>query len=248
MNVRERAWGFVPPRKPKGKRKAPAPVQLSLAHARVKGRGGPRVGAGRKKGPRPNVRHRRRPEHRRYQPVHITLRCAKGIPNLRSQRLEALLRSVIARSQGDGFRIVEYSIQGDHVHMLVEADDGALLTRGMRSFVIRVAARVNRQIFGRRRGKVWGDRYFRRELTNPTEVRNAIVYVLKNHAKHRVPGVGLIDPCSSGPWFKGWMQLIEPPREPAAVVAPRTWLLSEGWTTVGYGLIHTGELPRSARR
>jgi REP element-mobilizing transposase RayT len=179
--------------------------------------------------------------------VHVTLRCAKGIPSLRSQILEHLLRQMIRRSQRDGFRIVEYSIQNDHLHMLVEADDTALLSRGMRSFSIRVAVRINRHIFGRRRGKVWGDRYHRRDLTNPTEVRNALVYVLKNAAKHRVPGVGLIDPCSSAPWFSGWMQLLEPPSSPPAVTAARTWLLREGWTTVGHGLLHVGELPRAAR-
>jgi REP element-mobilizing transposase RayT len=179
--------------------------------------------------------------------VHVTLRCAKGIPSLRSQVLERLLRRMIARSQREGFRIVEYSIQGDHLHMIVEADDAALLTQGMRGFTIRVAMRMNREIFARRRGKVWGDRFHARELTNPTEVRNALVYVLKNAAKHGVPGVGLIDPCSSAPWFQGWMQVLEPPREPPAVTPARTWLLREGWTTVAHGLLHVGELPRAAR-
>jgi REP element-mobilizing transposase RayT len=179
--------------------------------------------------------------------VHITLRCAKGIPSLRSQRLELLLRAIIARSQSEGFRIVEYSIQADHLHLLVEADDAAHLTRGMRGFTICVAMRIKRQVFGRRRGKVWGDRFHRRELTNPTEVRNALVYVLKNAAKHRVPGVGHIDPCSSAPWFSGWMQVIERPSEPPPVARARTWLLGEGWTTVGHGLLHVGEVPRAAR-
>lgn len=246
-NARERAWGFVPPRKKKGERKAPEPVQLSLAHAKARGRGGPRRRAGRKEGARPNVRHRVRPVHRRYQPVHVTLRCAKGIPSLRSQRLEALLRRAIAQSQRQGFRIAEYSIQSDHIHMLVEADDGAMLTRGMRGFTIRVAMRVNRQVFARRKGKVWGDRHHRRELTNPTEVRNTIVYVLKNHAKHGVCNVGPIDPCSSAPWFRGWQEDVEAPPEPPAVAPATTWLLREGWTTVGYGRIHVSELPRAAR-
>jgi hypothetical protein len=154
---------------------------------------------------------------------------------------------MIARSQREGFRIVEYSIQADHLHMLLEADDAALLTLGMRGFTVRVAMRIDSRIFGRRRGKVWGDRFHARELTNPTEVRNTLVYVLKNAAKHRVPGVGLIDPCSSAPWFGGWMHIVAPPPEPPSVVAARTGLLREGWTTVGHGLLHVGELPRAAR-
>jgi hypothetical protein len=64
MNVRERNWGFVPPRKPKGARKAPEPVQLSLAHARVPGRGGPRPSSGRKAQQSPEARRVRRRPHR----------------------------------------------------------------------------------------------------------------------------------------------------------------------------------------
>jgi len=31
---------------------------------------------------------------------------------------------------------------------------------------------------------VWGDRYHRRDLGSPREVRNALVYVNNNHLKH----------------------------------------------------------------
>ena len=41
----------------------------------------------------------------------------------------------------EDFRIVHYSIQNDHLHMLVEADDARALTNGMKSFVVRVAMR-----------------------------------------------------------------------------------------------------------
>jgi REP element-mobilizing transposase RayT len=247
MNVRERNWGYRPPRKPKGCRKAPEPVQLSLAHAPVAGRGGPRANSGRKKGPRPKVRHRVRGAHCWYQPVHVTLRRAKGVPGLRAERLERIVRNAIRDSHSDTFRVVHYSIQADHVHLIVEADDAASLSKGMRSFAIRVALRINRAIFNRRKGRVWADRYHRHDLTNPTSVRNVLVYVLDNHLKHGEHDVGLIDPCSSAPGFEGWMQIVPPPPYPRAVAPPRTWLLREGWTTVGHGLLHVGEVPRALR-
>jgi len=47
-----------------------------------------------------------------------------------------------------GFRIVQYSVQADHVHLIVEAENDAVLTNGMRSFAIRFARRVNSEILG----------------------------------------------------------------------------------------------------
>lgn len=149
------------------------------------------------------------------------------------------------RARGEGFRVVHYSIQADHVHVIVEADGHAELSGGMRSLAIRIALRVNR-LLDRKRGRVWGDRHHRRDLTSPSEVRNALVYVLSNHLKHGETDVGLIDPCSSGPWFEGWVHGLEPPPSmPRVTRTPTTWLLRKGWET--HGFIHRGEAPKSAR-
>ena len=104
--------------------------------------------------------------------------------------------SAIRATRREGFRIVQYSVQADHVHLVIEAESASVLSSGMRSFAVRVNRRVPC-----RRGRVWGDRYHRRDLTSPREVRHAFVYVRGNHVKHREPNVGLLDPLSSGPWF-----------------------------------------------
>lgn len=174
------------------------------------------------------------------------MRRAKGLPSFRADLLHRLLREAIRATKREGFRIVHYSVQADHVHLLVEADSPLALTNGMRSFSVRVAMRVNRRILRRTRGHVWDDRHHRRELTTPSEVRNALVYVLGNHLKHGVCDVGLLDPCSSAPWFTGWMHREKPPPEaPPATSPPSTWLLDEGWSTVGLGYLNLGELPRA---
>jgi REP element-mobilizing transposase RayT len=179
--------------------------------------------------------------------VHVTSRRAKGLPSFRSERIYRVVREAIRDSQREGFRIVHFSVQADHVHMIVEADDIALLSKGMRSFAIRVARRVNGEVFRRPRGKVWADRHHRHNLASPSAVRNALVYVLANHLKHGECDVGLIDPMSSGPGFKGWMRDIPPLPDPPPTVAATTWLLDEGWTTVGLGYINPGEVPRALR-
>ncbi|HEY3358468.1 MAG TPA: transposase, partial [Polyangia bacterium] len=163
--------------------------------------GGRRARAGRKPGPRPCVLHRGRPEHVARHPTHITLRARAGLPSLRAPNLCAVIeRAIAAANRSDG-RVVHYSVQGDHVHLIIEAHDERALSSAVRRVAIRVALAVNRLLA--RRGPVWGDRYHRRDLTTPREVRNALVYVLCNARKHGRP-VADLDPCSSARWFDGW--------------------------------------------
>jgi REP element-mobilizing transposase RayT len=177
--------------------------------------------------------------------VHVTLRRANGLPSLRSELLQSELREAVRLTQRDDFRIVQYSVQRDHVHMLVEADDSAALAAGMKSFAVRAARRLNTRAL-RRRGRVWAERYHRRDLGSPRDVRNAIVYVINNHLKHHEWDTGLVDPCSSAPWFTGWMHGPAPPDIPSPVAPARTWLLRRGWHD-DVRFIHQGELPSALR-
>ena len=178
------------------------------------------------------------------------MRRAKGLPSLRSERIHNELREAVRKTRRGDFRIVHYSIQSDHVHMIVEAENARALACGMKSFTIRAARRLNSAACLRRRGAIWGDRYHRRDLVAPRDVRNVLVYVLANHLKHHEWDAGLVDPCSSAAWFDGWMQVVEPPPSPPPTEPPRTWLLERGW--LGRGgfprYIHLGELPQALRR
>lgn len=249
-SIRDEAWGRLATLGRTGRRRGRGRQvivgdQLSLADARTWG--GPRAGSGPKAGARPQVRHRPRPAHAHRHPVHVTLRRAKGLPSFRGERVHRLLRNAIRATRRDGFRIVQYSLQADHVHLVVEAEDGSTLTNGMRSFAVRVAMRVNARILGRRSGRVWADRYHRRDLRTPREVRRALVYVLSNHLKHGAHEVGLLDPCSSALWFEGWIHGLDPPPEPRPVERATKWLLTVGWIERGGGFLHLGEVPRAVR-
>jgi REP element-mobilizing transposase RayT len=162
--------------------------------------------------------------------------------------LHDLLKDVVRTSQREGFRIAHYSVQSDHVHLIVEAETKALLSGGMRAFALRAARRLNREVLGRRRGRVWGDRYDRHDLATPPEVRHALVYVLANGVKHRHVEPGAIDPCSSAPWFDGYVNRRAAPAEPSPTRPPDTWLLRDGWQRVYPGYIYPSEVPKAARR
>jgi len=195
------------------------------------GRGGRRPGAGRKPaGPRPRVSHQRRPSHDRRHPAHVTLRAVDDLPSLRGGNVFPALRRAFGAACARAFRVVHYSVQGNHLHLLVEADDERALTRGMQGLCIRLARAVNR-ILGRH-GRVWSDRFHARALRTPREVRNALVYVLLNGRKHAVSGRG-VDPCSSGPWFAGWRDPVGQPPTAPPVAPAQTWLLSVGWRRSG---------------
>jgi REP element-mobilizing transposase RayT len=146
--------------------------------------GGARKGAGRKPGgERAGVRHQARPELKARFPVHVTWRMRKGVWQLRTRRcFGALARAFWGGSNRFGFRLVHYSVQGNHVHLLVEAEDARSLSRGMNGLGVRVAKGLNRVM--RRRGKVLADRYHGHILKTPTEVRHARNYLLQNTERH----------------------------------------------------------------
>jgi putative transposase len=168
------------------------------------------------------------------------MRAVKGLPSFRSERLFAALRAAIAAASREDFRIIHFSVQGNHLHLMVEAKDTRSLSSGARGLAIRTARAVNRHL--RRRGRVWGDRYHTRALTTPREVRNGLVYVLFNVKKHR-PGWGGLDPRSSARWFDGFLGSARSPASgPPPVRPPRTWLATAGWRR--HGLIAIGESPK----
>ena len=195
--------------------------------------GGPRPGAGRPRLPR-SESHRRRPPVSPTTPHHLTLRVARGVWNLRAQRCFRPLCAVLAAMQRDSFRVVHYSVQGNHLHLIVEAADRAALVYAVRGLAVRVARALNR-VMGRK-GPVLGRRTHTRALTSPSQVRNAVRYVLQNRA-HHFPTDDYLDPCSSAPWFADWASLgvsrprtLRGPDPPPCVAArPRTWLLRAGY-------------------
>ena len=207
--------------------------------------GGGRAGAGRKPTPgrRPGVAHGARPPHLAAHPVHVTLRTGHAVRCLRAARVFSFVRRALAASSHGDFRVLHFSVQDDHLHLIVEADDTRALGRGLRGLAIRVARAVNR-VLGRR-GAVWGDRYHARALTTPRAVRHALVYVLMNRRKHCGGEPGL-DPCSSAVYFDGWLQPIGTVPPAAPVVRARTWLAAMGWRR--HGLLDIDERPRPCLR
>jgi REP element-mobilizing transposase RayT len=171
--------------------------------------------------------------------VHVTLRARAGVPSFRSPRAFESIRTALSRASRPSFRLIHFSVQSDHLHVIVEAHDKLALERGVLGLVIRVARAINRALG--RTGPVWGDRYHAHTLKTPTEVRHAIVYVLMNFKKHRPGERQRIDSCSSAPWFDGFRDPLPKILDPPATQPPKTWLAQKAWRL--RGLIRFDEAP-----
>jgi REP element-mobilizing transposase RayT len=154
-------------------------------------------------------------------PLHVTLRMAPHVYNLRSRRSFRVIEASL-RIGGDRFdvRVIRFSVQGNHIHLLVEAPNRRALARAIQGLSIRIAKGLNRMMG--RSGRVLDDRYHARVLRTPTEVRHAIHYVLNNARKHAAQrgqtcSPGYVDPYSSA----GAPDLALPPAQ--------TWLLRVSW-------------------
>jgi REP element-mobilizing transposase RayT len=150
------------------------------------------------------VPHRSRAPLAARYPVHVTLRVRRDVKSLRRKWLHQTLWQVfLAAKERPAGRITDWSVQGNHIHLVVEAKDGAGLSRTMQGLSIRLARALNAQLA--RKGPVFADRFHSRILRTPREVRNAVAYVLHNAQHHGNKLIAsYIDAFSSAAHFDGW--------------------------------------------
>ena len=205
--------------------------------------GGARKGSGRKAAKTPDGKRAHNPHAAREhftssRPVHVTVRVRAEIPSLRSARLApVVLKALEAGNERAGFRLVHFSLQRTHWHLICEADGPAALAAAIKGMNVRVARAVNKELG--RTGSVIEDRYHLEVLRTPAQVRNAVNYVLRNGEKHEVHASvrhgdsrPCPDPLSSAAWYGYWKEgelnlLVT--QSAATVVRPaECYLLREG--------------------
>ncbi|HEX4382712.1 MAG TPA: transposase [Myxococcales bacterium] len=137
------------------------------------------------------------------------------MPSLRSSRRFAVIRRSFKALLGqESFRLVKFTVLGNHLHLIVEADDSVALSRGMQGLNTRLARALNRLLA--RKGRLFDDHYHSHLLLTPAEVANALAYVRRNAWRHY--GVAGVDYFSSD--NGDWRELL---------AEPLSWLLAVGW-------------------
>ncbi len=233
-----------------GKRQKQTEIRFPRKRPKKVGWGGAREGAGRKRAPgRRRMPHRPREKLASRFPVHVTVRVVDAVARLRRRDVCATLKGAFQRCcEKVGFRICQFSVMGNHIHLLCEASDAVALARGIQGWKVAAARRLNKLL--RRSGTVFEDRYHVEILRTPSQVRNAVCYVMQNARRHGLAPAGFdkwVDPFSSARYFDGWSAPhgLDPPDpdEAPPVAAARTWLLATGWRM--RGLIGLDEVPRA---
>jgi putative transposase len=205
--------------------------------------GGEREGSGRKAAKAPDGKRVHNPHTAREsftwsRPVHVTVRVRAGLPSLRGAVLApVVLEAFEAGNEREGFRLVHFSLQSSHWHLICEAEGAAALGAAIKGLNVRVARAINKQLG--LVGPVIEDRYHLEVLRTPPQVRNAVRYVLRNGEKH---GVHIAvrhgdprpcpDPLSSAAWYAYWKEgelNVLATQSAATVVKPaQCYLLREG--------------------
>jgi REP element-mobilizing transposase RayT len=185
----------------------------------------------------------------RHVPVHVTMRIVRGLRSLRKKDTYAVVKSAIEiASKRNGFAVVHYSVQSDHLHLLIEADGNRTLARGIQALTVRLARNLN-NLLGRT-GTVFGDRYHLHVLATPRQVHHALAYVLGNARRHaHKQGMKLaknfVDPISSSFIFDGWKNFPSDPKtygfKPPELPRPKSWLMRKGWRM--HGLLNIQRIP-----
>lgn len=153
-----------------------------------KGRwGGRRSGSGRKRIKSKGVAHRTREKVTVRTPLHINFKYKTSI---RNKYCLKLLKRAIMNSRSHGLRIIHFSLQSNHVHLIIESENNDVLSKGMRSLTITFAK-------GLKQGKVQLERYHLHVLRTIREAKNATYYVLFNQQKHERGRYSFIDEFSS---------------------------------------------------
>ena len=152
------------------------------------------------------------------------MRLQQGIGYLRSYRRAKVVEDALRDARERfGVRIIHYSIQGNHLHLIVEAEGPEALSRALQGLATRLARRLNK--LSGRRGPVFADRYHSHPLKTPREAKHAVRYVLSNYRHHALEHLppGWTDSLASARFTRAR------PSGDAPVVAPSVWLLRVGW-------------------
>ncbi|MGD9714298.1 MAG: transposase [Thermomicrobiales bacterium] len=154
--------------------------------------------------------------------VHVTVKMQPDVWNLRSRRsFRVIERALYHAAHHWEAVLVQFSVQGNHIHLLIEAPDARTLARSVQGFAIRTAKGLNRMMG--RRGRVFSDRYHSRLVKTPTEARRVMAYLTSNARKHATFPDERVQPGYVDPYSSEASSLF------FALPAAETWLLRTGW-------------------
>jgi REP element-mobilizing transposase RayT len=139
-------------------------------------------GAGRKPLHDKAIRHSVRPKFNKPRSLHLTLKVRSNKADIQSKKILKALHHAIRRARLKNLKIIHYSLEYNHVHLLVEASSHQVLHSGMQALGISLSKAINK--IKKQAGTVYKHRYHFRRISSPKDYRNVLRYILGNGIKH----------------------------------------------------------------
>jgi REP element-mobilizing transposase RayT len=140
------------------------------------------------------IRHISRQKFFRPSALHLTIKVRENKADIKSKRILKALHHAIKRARIQRLRVIHYTLEYNHVHLVVEADNNRTLHKGMQALGISLSKAVNR--IKKLKGTVYKHRYHFRKLNTRREFRNSLYYVFRNGIKHKRT-MSMLDPYNS---------------------------------------------------
>ena len=99
---------------------------------------------------------------------------------LRDERIAAIMQDTLKHFDGERYQLMCWCIMPNHVHVLIEVNEGWSLSRIMHGWRSYTAKEANR-ILGRT-GKFWMEEYYDRYIRDDNHLQQTINYILNNPA------------------------------------------------------------------
>ena len=140
------------------------------------------------------IRHTERPVITRPSSLHLTVKIKSIKADLKNKSILKILKRAILNARKQKLKIVHFSLEYDHLHLLVEASNNIELSKGMQSFGVTIAKAINRRC--KLKGGVYKHRYDFRKITSSSELKKVLSYIFNNGVKHKT-STSIVNPYNS---------------------------------------------------
>jgi len=151
-------------------------------------------GAGRPAVHDPGIRHTERPVLTKSASLHLTVKIKRIKADLKNKSILSILKKAILNTRKQGLRVIHYSLEFDHVHLLIEAENNLILAKGMQSFGVTFSKAINR--LRKLKGGVYKHRYHFRRIVGARQLKNVLNYIFSNGVKHKTAKT-IVNPYNS---------------------------------------------------
>lgn len=140
------------------------------------------------------IRHISRERIFKPTSMHITIKVRKNKADIQSKKILKALHRAIFRARIHGLRVIHYTLEYNHIHLLVEASGHKIMHKAMQAFGISFSKAINK--IKQVNGHVYKHRHHLRKITSSIDLKNVLRYIFHNGIHHKRT-YSLIDPYNS---------------------------------------------------